>query len=226
MLLSISHRFIFIHVNKAAGTSMLRSLEHLGHKPPRDPFSKLKSKLHLARDYRKRFYSVHTYARQLQKELPREIYDDFFKFAFVRNPWDWLASTYNYLRDTPTHRHHRRVVTMKSFAEYVDFEIVRDKRSQAAFVCSGDSDDVIVDFVGRFETLEEDFGSICQRIGIDASLPHVNKTNHGDYRLHYSDVLIEKVGVHWQRDIGLFDYEFDGLKTGVRRNFSMCRSVS
>jgi len=217
MLLSTSHRFIFVHVNKVAGSSMKRALEHVGHKPSRKPFSKLKSKLGLARDYRRRFYPVHTYASQLQQELPRNVYDEFFKFAFVRNPWDWLASTYHYLCHTPSHRHHRQVAAMATFADYVDFEIARNKRTQAAFVCR--DDDVLVNFVGRFETLESDFAAICQRIGIDASLPHTNKVDHRNYRELYDTALIEKVSAHWQQDIKLFAYDFDGLKSDVKRDF-------
>ena len=218
MLLSVSHRFIFIHVNKAAGSSMKRALGQLDRQPSRSSLNKLKSKLHLARDYRKRFYPVHTYASQLQRELPAEVYNDFFKFAFVRNPWDWLVSTYNYLRNTPTHRHHRRVLAMKSFAEYAEFEIAHGDRSQAAFVCK--NKDVIVDFVGRFETLDDDFAIVCERLGIDVTLPHTNRTCHRDYREHYDDKLAEIVGQHWQKDIRLFGYEFDGLGPEPRREFN------
>lgn len=221
MLLSVSHRFIFIHVNKAAGTSMQRALQPFAHMPPGNALGKLKSKLNLARDYRERAFNEHTDASQLRRQLPPQIYDDFFKFAFVRNPWDWLASTYHYLCNTPTHRHHQRVVAMASFVAYVDFEIARDKRSQAAFV--SDDNEVIVDFVGRFETLEEDFQSTCGHIGIDVSLPHANKTAHCDYRKLYDDVLIEKVARHWRRDIDLFAYEFDGLKRSAERNFERRR---
>lgn len=219
MLLSVSHRFIFIHVNKAAGSSMKRALEQFGHHPSQKPLNKLMSKLHLARDYRKRFYPVHTYASQLQRELPADIYNDFFKFAFVRNPWDWLVSTYIYLRHTPTHRHHRRVLAMKSFAEYAQYEIAHGDRSQAAFIC--ENKDVIVDFVGRFETLDDDFETVCQQMGIDVALPHTNQTRHRDYREHYDDKLAEIVGEHWRQDVSLFGYEFDGLGLDPKREFNV-----
>jgi hypothetical protein len=218
MLLSVSHRFIFIHVNKAAGTSVQRALGPFVDAAPRDSISKLKSKLNLTRDYSKRTYSEHTLAIEFREKMPAETYASFFKFAFVRNPWDWLFSTYNYLRNTPAHRHHQRVLAMRSFAEYADFEIARNNRSQAAFVCDGD--DVIVDFVGRFETLNDDFAAICTRLGISASLPHVNKTDHRDYREHYNEKLVDRVGQHWQKDISLFGYEFDGLAPEPRREFN------
>jgi len=217
MLLSVSHRFIFIHVNKVAGSSMKHALAQFDRRPSTSPLNKLKSKLHLARDYRKRFYPVHTYASQLQRELPAEVYNEFFKFAFVRNPWDWLVSTYNYLRNMPTHRHHQRA--MNSFAEYTHYEIAHGDRSQASFICK--DEDVIVDFVGRFETLGDDFAIVCQRLGIDVALPHTNKARHRDYREYYDDKLAEMVGQHWRQDVGLFGYEFDGLGSDPKREFNV-----
>jgi hypothetical protein len=221
MLLSVSHRFIMIHVNKAAGTSMLRALGPLGTNPPRDRLSRMKNKLHLTRDYRRKFFPTHTTAKDARKALPPEVFDEFFKFAFVRNPWDWLLSTYHYLCNTPTHRHHRRVAAMGSFAEYVDFEIARGVRSQSAFVCDGD--EVIVDYVGRFETIDEDFASVCRRVGADVSLPHVNRTTHNDYREYYDDRLAATVGEHWKQDVALFGYGFDGLQDDVTRHFGAGR---
>lgn len=218
MLLSLSHRFIFIHVNKAAGTSMIQALEPYGHNPPTDPLSKGMAKVGLVRDYRRRYFPVHTTAVELRDELPPEVWDGFFKFAFVRNPWDWLVSTYHYLCSTEAHRHHRRVSSMGSFAEYLDWEIGRNRRRQSAFVC--DNGEVIIDFVGRFETLASDFETVCSRIGVDAKLPHVNRTAHSDYREFYDDELIARVARHWRFDIELFGYGFDTLREHARRDFT------
>ncbi|MDH4108866.1 MAG: sulfotransferase family protein [Gammaproteobacteria bacterium] len=218
MLLSISHRFIFVHVNKAAGTSMIAALEQFGHNPPTDPLSKGLAKVGLVRDYRRRYFPVHTTASQLRRQLPAEVWDGFFKFAFVRNPWDWLVSTYHYLGTTKAHRHHRRVSAMGSFGEYVDWEIERARRSQSGFVCEDDG--VIVDYIGRFETLADDYEEICRRIGVKAPpLPHVNRTVHRGYREMYDDALIARVAEHWRFDIELFGYEFNGLRADARRNF-------
>jgi len=218
MLLSLSHKFIFIHVNKAAGTSVIRALQPYGHNPPSDPIRKGLAKLGLVRDYRRRFFAEHTYASELRKELPREVWEDYFKFAFVRNPWDWLVSTFHYLRNTEDHRHHRRVIAMNSFADYVDWEIGRNRRRQSAFVC--DDGDVIVDFIGRFETLADDYDEVCRRIGVSAPpLPHVNRTAHRDYREFYDDALIARVAEHWRFDIELFGYGFDTLREDARREF-------
>ena len=200
---------------------MQRALLPFAEQPPRDPISKLKNKLNISRDFSKRPYAEHIHASRLREQLPPAVFDEYFKFAFVRNPWDWFVSTYNYLRNTTTHRHHSRVMAMKSFEDYADFEIARGKRSQSVFVCEDDK--VIVDYVGRFETLNEDFASVCRCIGTDLVLPHANKTKHRDYREYYTGNVIEKVGDHLRRDIELFGYEFDGLKTGATRDFATDR---
>ncbi len=218
MLLSVSHRFLFIHVNKVAGTSVQHALQRFAEQPLRDGRSRLKHRLNLTRDFSKRPYAEHIHASRLQAQLPPAVFDEYFKFAFVRNPWDWLVSSYNYLCSNSIHRHHAQVAAMNSFEEYADFEIKRGKRSQSVFVC--DADQVIVEYLGRFETLDDDFATVCRHLNIDAGLPHVNESKHRDYREHYTDKVAEKVAEHWQSDIRLFAYEFDGLKTDAKRNFA------
>jgi len=218
MLLSLSHRFVFIHVNKAAGTSVIRALSQYGHNPPADPLSKSLAKLGLVRDYRRRFFPEHTYASELRQELPTDVWDGFFKFAFVRNPWDWIVSTYHYIRSTEKHRHHRRVRAMNSFSEYLEWEIGRNRRSQSAFVC--ENGEVIVDYIGRFETLADDFSDVCRRVGVVMpELPHANRTAHSEYREFYDEALIARVAEHWRFDIDLFGYDFDRLRSDARRDF-------
>ncbi len=48
---------------------------------------------------------------------------------------------------------------------------------QTSYVCSPDGE-VIVDFIGRFETLAADFESVSRRLGCQLTLPHLNATDH------------------------------------------------
>jgi len=72
-----------------------------------------------------------------------------------------------------------------------------------------ESGDMLVDFVGRYETLAEDFDAVCDRIGIECALPHINRSRHGDFREYYTPetrALVEEV---YKADIELFGYRFD-----------------
>jgi hypothetical protein len=71
---------------------------------------------------------------------------------------------------------------------------------------------VVVDFIGRYERLGEDFVTACERIGIaPRALPHERRATDRkkDYRSYYSDETAELVARHFARDIELLGYRFD-----------------
>ena len=69
----------------------------------------------------------------------------------------------------------------------------------------------VVDFIGRYERLAQDFDTICQRIGIRTpELPHLRRASEReDYRRYYDDRLAEMVAQHYRRDLDLLAYSFD-----------------
>ena len=144
------------------------------------------------------------------------MYDSFLTAAFVRNPWSWLAALYNAVRTSEGHRDQKRVADM-SFAEYLDWEIARNRRSLLRHVADRDGR-IMVDFLGRFENLHEDFVRLCRIIGIGPQeLPHASTQRpHADYREYYDDATRWKVAEHWARDIETFGYEFDGVTPAGR----------
>jgi len=154
---------------------------------------------------------------------------NYFKFSFVRNPWDRVVSLYFYLKER------------KEFDSDIDFKkwlsikfnkpwlsrdistIIRDfnlKRinggrmgtpaelSQVGWLSDIDSN-FCMDFVGRFENLQEDFNTICDKIGIPRQqLPHHNKSKHKHYTEYYNDETREIVAEKHAKDIEYFGYEF------------------
>ena len=208
MLLSLSHRFIFIHNGKSAGTSIQTALRSFSHEPEGGRLHRLLDRSSLQRNYRKMRFPEHATAGYLQRKLPAHVFDNSFKFAFVRNPWDWLVSLYNYLQATPSHRHHRQVCAISDFEKYVEFEIARDKRSQLEFLVDSQGD-FLLDYIGRFENLEEDFGEICNHLQVNATLPHINRSQHGDYRSLYTNISRKRVEEHWAEEIRRLSYNFE-----------------
>jgi hypothetical protein len=66
----------------------------------------------------------------------------------------------------------------------------------------------LLDFVGRYERMEEDFASACRRIGIGVALPHVNRTEHAHYRDYYTAETKSIVSSAFARDIEQFGCAF------------------
>jgi hypothetical protein len=70
-------------------------------------------------------------------------------------------------------------------------------------------DRLLVDFVGRYETLTSDFAQVCDHLQLQVELPHVNKSAHRDYRAYYSEHTRQLVAEHFAADISLFGYTFE-----------------
>ena len=214
MLISHRHKFIFIHTYKVAGQSVTRALKEYADEPPSSLLlSKVLAKFRVSwrpSSYKYRTFLDHVTASDLKAELPPKLYADFFKFAFVRNPWDWQVSLYHYALSRPNHHQYELIKSMSGFREYLFWRVEKDKHLQEEFVTDSNGD-VIVDYIGRLETLDHDFRNITKRIGVQAELPHINKSKHEDYREYYDEEMAELIATHFARDIDRFGYTFDGL---------------
>lgn len=217
MLISFSHRFIFLHVQRTAGGSTILALRRYEHRAPATNWNKLLSRTGFRRDPQKISFRTHETAVNVRRLLPKSMYDDFFSIAFVRNPWSWLVSLYEVIRQDPEHRHYGILTKMNDFREYVDWEVGRGKRYQYRLVADHEGQ-VMVNFLGRFERLREDYQRICEHLDIPPldALPHTHKRTPADYREYYDGETREKVATHWQKDIALFGYTFDGLIEDAR----------
>lgn len=208
MLISVTHGFLFVHVQKTAGTSLTRLLDPYALQPPASRLNKLGSDLMLVRDWRQHHFRIHAPLKRAQRLIPAEDYARLFKFAFVRNPWDRLVSWYAYLLKDTSHRRHRRVAA-GTFEEFAHAELERPDRSQW-WMIEDRAGAMGLDYVGRFERLAEDVAEICRRLRLPAAaLPHENVSTRRPYQEYYSRELAAKAGARWAREIEAFDYRFD-----------------
>jgi hypothetical protein len=150
----------------------------------------------------------HIRAYEIKERLPEKMWDSFFKFGFVRNPWDYRVSLYNFVKKNPNHP---RYIIAKDMT-FKEFLIFWNKNkigwpSQKDFFYNDDK--CLVDFIGRFENLEQDFQAVCDRIGIKAELLRVNSSKRKrDYRQYYTPETRDLVARYFKEDIEVFEYEF------------------
>lgn len=225
-MISEKYKCIFVHIPKAAGQSVenyflslhgltweKRALLLLRHNP--NPELGPERLAHLkASEYSGCGYVTY------------DTFDSYFKFSFVRNPWDRLVSEFNY----------RGFDKKYSFKEFVlrglpnkDLysDVYRHIIPQHQFLYD-DAGNQLVDFVGRFENLQSDFDFVCSKLGIaDTRLPHVNSSGQkGEikgklkslfskqnlikrpYSSYYDEETLESVNKMYATDIKIFGYEF------------------
>lgn len=220
------HRFVFFEVGKTGSSSIKKVLE---------PYGKLESHLSspvLAFTKEERFvFQKHIPPAIARQRLGNEHFDRLFRFAFVRNPFDRLVSRYFYSREAEADRTRDssgKKMSMKSvelLCRYPRLQLARkgigmDKRTQyrgltwlsqytqAGFL-SDENGELLVDFVGRFEQLQEDFDYVCRCVGLPKStLPWINRTDHKHYTTYFTSETRQYVENVYKEDLERFDYDF------------------
>ena len=206
MIISESKNLIFIHVQKTAGTSFSQLLEPYALQPSAGRWNKISSDMGLVKDWRKFYFRKHASLSKVEKILPAEVYLNYFKCAFVRNPWDRLVSWYNYVQGTPSHSDYK---LGESFNDFAMRFISKPRRAQW-WMLENTQGELGLDFIGRFERLHEDIDHICKMRGIPfTALPQHNKIPDKDFRGFYDDALAEAVQNAWHTEIDYFGYTFD-----------------
>ena len=187
-----SYKAIFIHIPKTAGTSIAQALFGGSRHVPYIEYKR-------ANPYK---------------------FERYFKFSFVRNPWDRLVSTFFFLKKGGVNEMDRRFAAEQlakydSFDKFVNSWLTRENvwswvhfRPQYHFICDS-SLRRQVDFVGRTETIGADFNYVCQRLGVSASLKWSNRSKHMPYNKYYTTELRDRVASVYAEDIALFGYSFD-----------------
>ena len=211
MLLSDSREFIFVHNYKVAGTSIRHALQPFGT-PLHERtswFSRQLAKLGL---HELSDCTTHAKARDIRDQFP-ERWEQYFTFGFVRNPWSWQVSLYFYMLENENHWQHDLIRSMSGFDEYIEWRVSEAKVTQSEFFCDRE-DNVIVDFVGRLESIRDDFRTICDTLGLEANLPHKNSSSHRDYRDYYTDRTRRLVANYFREDIDRFGYAFHPNSVG------------
>jgi hypothetical protein len=210
MLISHSKKFIFIHTYKVAGSSIrdvLNPYSCISWKQSPIP-DLLKIIVGMSPPIFSSKFNGHITAQELKANIPNNVFDAYYKFAFVRNPWDWQLSLYQFgLKDTK-HFQHKLFKSFKNFDEYLDWRIHNELKLQKSFIVD-ENNNFLVDFVGKFENLNQDFKAICNKINIpQQDLPHLNISKKAEYQSFYNTKTIAWVEEAFKDDIKLFNYKF------------------
>lgn len=204
-LVNNTGKWIFMHIFKCAGNSAREFLTN-----------NLTHELH----------GVHVDMRDVQRHYAARKQDAFFnscfKFTFIRNPFDWVVSNYFYIRRGKKHKYYPQAIAF-DFPKFCRFWVdvgMNDPRPYGAnkimtfkqFI-HNERGQRIVDFVGRLETMQEDFDTICDKIHL---LPQILKyLNAGvgrnrklDYKQYYNAEAKQIITKAYQEDLDYFDYSF------------------
>ena len=248
MIISHRHKFIFLKPRKVAGTSVEVALaQHCGDDDIVTPIGAFDPKwdvdqyAHPGKKWPG--YGRHSTLRQVRERLGREIWDDYFKFAITRNPWDLVVSQYHWATRRDEGQPYKGSVprSLKRFftrplrvrkncralgaslartvlkMDVVTFEffvthMLRYYEPNDPFYFDR-SGAVGLDFLIRYEDLQGDYGTVCERIGLPPSgLPSLKSKSRQErrhYSTYYDDRTKELVAKMYHRHIEHFGYRFE-----------------
>ena len=153
------------------------------------------------------------FAREARALVGPEMWRAYFKFAFVRNPWDRLVSWYHMCTQRAAENNFSRYIK-ENAPTFDDFVIktttgIAEKTTYNQLDYVTDENGVVMlDFVGRYETLHEGLAIVKVRLNLSFELPHVNKSDHKNYREYYTNETREIVAQRFARDVRYFGYDF------------------
>lgn len=197
MMTSEAREILFVHVPKAAGTSVKAALRSGGF-----DFHRLDT-----RDVQSGFYKRGTAAR-LQRLVGTERWREGFKFAVCRNPYDRIVSGWNFCRDkanvrVPFDYFVRNLGTYRGY--FIEWHCAIPQRTHVEIDGAP-----AVDHVCRFEYLDEDFDVVRRQLGRpDLPLPHLNQAPHAPYREHFTRELQDIAFECFAGDFEYFGYGYD-----------------
>lgn len=210
MIISHSRKFIFIHIYKCAGSAMSIAL-------PDDNDESIHQNVAIP---------YHFTAKEIQNEIEngdiypaltynRNAWSDYYKFAFVRNPYDWAVSLYFWLRENQSHDMNGfcNSITFSEFVDYLYYPndlVFNDGSSEAycrplkTFVI--DANDNQIDFIGRFENVDNDYNRVCNHLNISNTLTKTNTSNHLSFSQYYTTDIQNKILELYKEDFDFFGY--------------------
>ncbi|MFC3883543.1 sulfotransferase family 2 domain-containing protein [Bacillus songklensis] len=192
------NKVIFVHIPKAAGNGIKKSL-----------FGQTISPGH--------YFAVHYKKEDSQK------FNSYYKFTIVRNPWDRLVSAYFFLKQggkcAADYEFSQRY--LKDFESFRCFVLkLKDTNFQKRMMrwmhfipqykfVFDENDKLAVDYLGKFESIEEDFNYLKNKLQKQSAvLKKENQSKHKPYWEYYDEEMVEIVGEIYREDVERFKYSF------------------
>lgn len=216
---SINHdlKAIFIHVHKTGGSYIASVLkEYYGFqtyylkRPDHDTFCLNRRKNPHQKNYENRIHGVYVYYKtsphlNAKMNMTPQKWESYYKFAFIRNPYDRIISGWNHMnKQIPFETY----VKMKNFV--TDMEFIHVFMNQAKHIMN-ERGQIITNFIGHFETLEEDLDKVLNHLKVFYRIHNpyqiVNSHKHLHFSSYYDQETLNNVNLLIEEDLKHFNYK-------------------
>jgi len=221
MIISYRHNFIFMKTRKTAGSSIQKALSTICG--PDDIITPDAESPETARNVDK-FVMNHPHPpiSVVKDFIGAESWGKFFKFAFVRNPWSLAVSRYHWNKrgaDCSVEDFNNFLTKYCSDeAHWGPAHYYVNDLQQNYITVDGNVD---VNFIGKLETLKDDFKTICSKLnlpmlGLSRSKGEYKPKHFNHYTEYYNDNTQALIERYFSADINMFEYTYDEKITARR----------
>ena len=210
MIISHKHKFIFIAIPKTATHAIRIAVRPWLDKQDEEQVHLFVNK-ELPYEEIAKYQHGHIKCKEIKPLLSEEVWNTYFKFAIVRNPYDRFVSycAFKY-RENPDFA--------KNPQPYLYQALLNKKNhKQILFIPQteflyDDSNISLINYAGRYENLQASYDSVCESVNLPKSLLEtVNSSEHKPYKEYYNDELKEMVYNFYEKDFLHFGYPKDLL---------------
>lgn len=139
-----------------------------------------------------------------------------YKFTIVRNPYSRHVSLFAYykkfgdLHQNTSFETFTKLLADNAIDEIGLYNVNGMSQSQPQVRWLTDQNgEIYLDYLGRFETIEESFKIITKELGIETELPNINATKHKPYQEYYTPETTEIVYNYYKEDFQTLGYSQD-----------------
>jgi hypothetical protein len=218
MIVSHRYKFIFVHLGRTAGRSLTAALApYCGEDDIVTPAGHGTGRNQAG-------YERHFTAQEIRARIGREQFEDYFKFTIERNPWEKIVSrywAYAGVQNKPLYKRIPEWLTGRplSFREWFELRILQARfltfghyRFPRHYDCYMEDGEPLVDFIGRYENLDEHLAVISGRIGVPIVLSEARGSQRHRDRVPYTELFDDRmnriVETCFREDLALLGYRF------------------
>ena len=167
------------------------------------------------------FLNKHDLAKWGERELGDDL-RNYYRFAFVRNPWDRLVSWYSMIEHNKGKYRNKLwdyvICNSSNFEEFIlkCTDVIDDLDGTKSFAYNqvdyrlDSHGEFVMDFVGKYETFERDVEKVFMQLGVpNVKVPRLNQSQHKHYSQYYTQETKEIVAERFKKDIDMFAYTFN-----------------
>ncbi len=215
-MINWKRKCIFVHIPKTGGSTIERIIWPKKSQYNLNNLYGIQNKL--GRPPYQQGPLQHLKSVNIIKAVGENTFRDYFKFSFVRNPWDKAVSQFAYMKGRPNLQKRTGMPKHVEFKKYLELTQRREHvhwAAQHTFIIN-EHGELMVDYLGRFEHFENHLFQVLKKLSLDTvffnlkkrKIPVINSSERSHYHNYYDDESREMVAHFCSEDIKIFNYGF------------------